>query len=113
MTTLFPKPISPDEAIAVKKDLLPGYVIEAFNQSIAHNFDGRSATVYQGEIIGRILMLAAIAGDEGLTRDEIFNRKMLDVEPLYEAEGWKVEYDKPAYNETYEPSFRFTKKKAK
>jgi len=42
-----------------------------------------------------------------MARDEIFDRGWLDVEDLYRISGWRVEYHKPGYNETYEPTFEF------
>ena len=31
----------------------------------------------------------------------------LNFEPVFRKAGWKVEYDSPAYNESYEPTFTF------
>jgi len=112
MTNLFAKPIKPKDVPALKKEMLPGYVMEAFNQCIAVGYDGHSAKVYQGEVVARILTLAGLAGDE-LHRDDVYERGYLDVEPIYRAEGWNVSYDKPGYNETYEASFLFESKKPK
>jgi len=111
MSNAFAKAIKPSEVADLKKNLLPGYVLEAFNQCIAAGYDGVSSKVYQGEVVARILMLAVMAGDDGLTRDDIYKRKFLDVEPIFEAEGWKVYYDKPGYNEDYGASFTFTSKR--
>jgi hypothetical protein len=111
MTELFTKPINPDEAEKLKREMMPGYVIEAFNQCIAAGYDGRSSTVYQKDVIKKILFLANEVGDTELTRAQIFDRSYLDVEPLFEAEGWKVTYDKPGYNEDYEAHFIFSKKR--
>jgi hypothetical protein len=47
------------------------------------------------------------AGD--LTRAFIFSKGYLNFEELYEAQGWKVVYDKPAYNESYKANFTFIK----
>jgi len=113
MTNLFTKPIKPGEVSALKKEMLPGYVMEAFNQCIAVGYDGHSAKVYQGEVVARILTLAGLAGDNDLTRDDVYERGYLDVEPIYRAEGWDVHYNKPGYNESYEASFLFESKKPK
>jgi hypothetical protein len=43
-----------------------------------------------------------------VTRDEIFDNHWMDVEALYRENGWGVKYDRPAYNEDYEPMFIFT-----
>lgn len=42
--------------------------------------------------------------------DEVFKKGWLNVEYLFRAAGWEVQYDKPGYNETYEAYFTFSKK---
>jgi hypothetical protein len=37
-----------------------------------------------------------------------FNFKWLDFEDAYRSKGWKVDYDKPAYCESYDAFFLFT-----
>lgn len=32
------------------------------------------------------------------------------LDAVYEKAGWKVSYDKPGYNESYDPYFKFTAK---
>ena len=44
-------------------------------------------------------------------RQELFDNHYLDIEPAYRNAGWKVEFDKPGYNETYDSYFVFSKKK--
>ena len=46
---------------------------------------------------------------KALKRKEIYDKNWLDVEDVYESAGWKVEYDKPGYNENYEPTFTFSR----
>ena len=48
---------------------------------------------------------------KGIKKGDIFTNNWLDIEPLYEDIGWKVTYDKPGFNETYEATFTFDKKK--
>lgn len=43
----------------------------------------------------------------GLSRQEIFDNRLLDVEDVFRSQGWKVEYDKPGYNESYPATFTF------
>jgi len=43
----------------------------------------------------------------------IFDNHWLDVEPIFEDCGWKVEYDKPGFNENYPATFKFTPKREK
>jgi len=42
-------------------------------------------------------------------RSEIINNGWLNIEEAYRAADWEVEYDKPAYNETYRAHFIFKK----
>ena len=98
------KPVSPDEVVGLKSHIFPDGVIDAVNKTIAKHYDGKTAKFSQDEV------LREICAAMGVPRDTVFSHKWLDFEPLYEAEGWKVYYDKPAYNESYEPTFTFTRK---
>lgn len=42
--------------------------------------------------------------------NKVYEEHWLDVEDCYRAIGWAVNYDKPAYNETYPATFEFSKK---
>lgn len=103
------KPITPSQVIKKKKDGIPDFVIEAFNTLIAKNFNGHSSTLRQEDVLQVILA----ASPEGTTSDKVFDEHWLDVEDIFRKAGWDVEYDKPAYNETYEPTFKFTPKGSK
>ncbi len=97
-------PISPKEVADAKLQSFPNEVFEAFNQVIVEN-----AGV--GEIMVRQKDVVELMVKKGLDRNEIYNRGWLDVEDVYRKAGWVVEYDKPAYNEDYEPYFVFKRKK--
>lgn len=97
------QPLRPEEMTSAKAAALPQVVIQAFNESITDAWDGSSATVYKDNIVEK-LMLA------GITREEIQSKHMLDVEPIYREQGWKVVYDGPAYNESYRGFYVFSKK---
>ena len=98
------KPVEPSEIHLKKKEIFPDEVIDAFNQLIIKNFDGNSAFIKQEDAI------KLIQSKMEITRENLFKNKWLDVEEIYRYYGWNVVYDKPGYNETYEPSFTFTKK---
>jgi hypothetical protein len=100
------KPISPDDVVAVKEHIIPDYVFEAFNYLIAKNFKNEKSVVGQSDVINHILKLK-----NDIDKNYIFNNHLLDVEDIYRKEGWNVVYDKPAYCETYEATFTFTKGK--
>jgi len=95
------KPIKASEIDTKRKEAIPDAVFEVFNELITKSYSGGSATVYQK---GVVEMLIA----KGLNRKEIFDNHWLDVEGIYRKAGWKVEYDKPAFNETYEARFIFS-----
>ena len=42
-----------------------------------------------------------------VTRSMIFEKHWLDFEDIYRKAGWFVNFDKPAYNETYDAFFEF------
>lgn len=97
------KPIKPSQVQGKKNAAFPDEVIEAFNELIVENWQGNSATVKQGQVVGRIMAKMQI------TSAEIYQNNYLDVEPLFRKAGWKVMFDKPGYNETYEGYFVFSK----
>jgi hypothetical protein len=97
-------PISPREVVDAKLKILPDEVFQSFNELIARNYNGGSATVYQSDVVD--LMVG-----RDLDQSEIYKKGWLDVEDIYRKAGWKVEYDKPGYNESYAPYFRFSPKR--
>jgi hypothetical protein len=111
------RPISPAEARQLKAHVLPDFVFRAFNACILKHFDGKVATFDQDEVIkqiqdewrrtGAATIDEAGCGDRLTSREAIFENKYLDVELAYEQLGWKVLYDKPAYNESYAAYFTF------
>lgn len=98
------KPVAPDEIAELKKKSFPYFVIETFNELIARSYSGGSATVYQDDAV------ALIVERGQATRSEIFDKGWLNIEEIYRAEGWSVNYDKPGYNESYRAVFEFRKK---
>jgi hypothetical protein len=96
-------PIRPEEAAARKAALLPEGVIDVFNDLIALRFDGHTATITQDDAAG------AVAERLGISRQQVFDDHLLDVEPVYRAAGWKVTYDKPGWDESYAAYFTFNR----
>jgi hypothetical protein len=105
MTNKKVQPIKPTKVIEQKKKTaFPDVVLESFNLLITQNFSHGSAVIQQDDILTLLIQ-------KGLNRQEIFNKHWLDVEDVYRAEGWHVEYDKPGYNETYPATFTFKRPK--
>jgi len=95
------EPISPSQVD--KTRALPPEVFEVFNHLIECNWDGRESRFEA--------RTAAVFVAEKLntTIEDVYARRLLDVEPAYRAKGWRVEFDKPGFNESYAATFLFAK----
>lgn len=116
--------ITPSQVASKKNEIIPSFVIDAFNTLIAANFNHGRSDFSQTELMDLIWDKALTSGyvkilegveEEILSakkklKDEIFKKHWLDVEPIYEKAGWKVEYDKPGYNESGDAYFRLKEK---
>jgi hypothetical protein len=101
------KPITPDDAACFASQSLPDAVLTAWNEIIAKKWDGKRAFIYQADILHLIISRV------GCTREHVVDSGWLEIEPIFEAAGWKVEYDKPSLNPGYQASFTFTKKRGR
>ncbi len=101
------KPVTPQEALKLKESKIPDYVFAAFNELISENIVHGRAKVNQPKVVERIIREAKELGID-LLRSDIYSNGWLDVEDVYRKAGWKVEYDKPGYNESYDAYFVFT-----
>ncbi|MGZ8924599.1 MAG: hypothetical protein ACXW2E_01820 [Nitrososphaeraceae archaeon] len=97
------RPINPNDIEKVVGSRIPDAIIKTVNELIIENWDGSEAIILQKNIIQR--------SQELFPSTVRFNYKWLNIESLFESVGWKVKYDKPAYNESYEPFFVFSKSK--
>lgn len=106
------KPLSPNEALAGKITAIPPFVIAAVNQLLTERFSGRSCTIRQNEVVELAQKIASETAPtfEAIDKHVFFDRHWLDFEVIYQKEGWSVIYDKPAYNETYEAFWTFSRK---
>ena len=112
-------PIRPTEIVEQLDKIIPKMVIESVNDLLKQKYRGSKSDVviYQEEIVERIIQKhkesVETQPDEeyyysnGTFRRMIYDNNWLDFEKLYEKYGWKVMYDKPAYNETYKAFFTF------
>lgn len=101
-----PGPMTPDEISDAKAQAIPDYIFDAFNKLISQKWNGTRARFTQNEV------LELIAEDERcmFTRQEIFDKHLLDVEPAYRSVGWTVEYEKLKHYESFTANFTFMKK---
>lgn len=98
------KALTKEEVIKLKT--IPDIIIKAVNDLLVQKYDKNKhkAIIKQSEILDKVV------GDPDygmLTRESVFRNNYLDFESEYQAIGWKVTYNKPAYCETYEPYFIF------
>ena len=103
------KPLRPNDFKKAKAEReFPPYVFAAFNNVITRNItDSGFARVTQEEALVEVQTCAFHKHGVELTRNQIYDQHLLDVEEAYRAQGWKVEYDKPAYCESYSAFFTF------
>jgi hypothetical protein len=98
------KAITPKEAEEKNICSFPDEVIESFNELIAANLRGKSSTIGQEEVLKLIR-----SKNSSLTSGKVIEKGWLDVEKFYRNAGWKVKYDKPGWDEDYDPFFVFSK----
>ncbi len=97
--------ISPKDVGFEKAKHFPDFVLEEWNKMIAQKFTAGRARIEQDEMVAVLQRYT-----ENGHRQEVFDSGWLNVEEVYREQGWKVEYDKPGYCESYAASFTFTAK---
>ena len=100
------KPLASSDVTAAQVELFPDFVIETWNTVIAKNWSGTQSRILQDDIMLELIAASPVL----INRADVFARHWLDIEDVYRAEGWAVQYDKPAYNEDYPAYFVFKKK---
>ena len=103
------KPIKPDEVSAKKIEVINENMIKAVNDMIVMNWLNDSATFKQKDLVTHYFKVIGVNKTQKRVQ-KLYDDNQLDIEPLFESVGWDVYYDRPAYNETYEPTFTFTRK---
>jgi len=95
------RPIRPDEVAIAKKSVFPKEVFQAFNEMIVSNAVGGYSKFKAKDVA------SLIAKKLRIRLGAVYDKNYLNVEDTYRKEGWKVIYDKPGFNETYDPTFTF------
>jgi len=101
------RPITPAE-MPKKSDRIPDEVISAVNTLILKEWDGDEAHIFQDDIIRESLINFEGAGIK-MTRDDLFDRKYLDIEECFSKVGWAVKYESPERGESFKSYFVFRK----
>lgn len=99
------EPIKPSDITQI----IPEWVIKGANECIQAHYQEltRESHFTQDELISYVLKYAPDHGENTDISDMLFKNHWLDIEPIYRKVGWIVNYDQPAYNENYPPTFRF------
>lgn len=101
------KAFSPEDASEAHEEYvraaIPEKMVQAVNELLAENFNTGRITLHQNKVKARFLKVSNTPEDE-------FEITWLNFEPIFRDSGWTVKYDKPAYNESYEPYFEFIAK---
>lgn len=98
------QPIKRSEIKEAKCSSLPEEVIQSVNDMIVKNWNGSQAKFKQKDLIEQIMS----KGNMKITRESLFSEYLLDFEDAFRREGWKIVYDGPGYNETYDAFFIFS-----
>jgi hypothetical protein len=98
------KPLSPIEVFETVNASIPDCVIEAVNDLLTKHYQKGYASISQAEIIAKIKKL-----NPHITNEELFNNGWINFEPLFENVGWKIIYDSPGIEETYDVFYKFSK----
>ena len=102
------KPIRPSEVKKLKGEGIPDEVFDVFNELIVARLQGRSAHIPLG------VVAAAVSKALHLSRKDVLDKRLLDVEDHYRKAGWEVRYESSAWNESdFKPYFTFTAPKEK
>lgn len=106
------KPITPSEVARQKVADLPPEVIQAANECIASNFMGRCSQFTVNKFVDRLEKIMGIESDilveKQKFRELAGKSGWLNIEEVYKSAGWKVEYFKPDYTESFDPYWIFT-----
>lgn len=96
------KPITFEEAYDSKVNGIPNEIIIATNKLIVENFNiqDKSAKVYFKDILDNV----------SFEKGRVYRNHWLDIEPLYEEAGWDVSCYTPAFCESFDSYFVFSKK---
>ena len=110
-------PITPEEAGIKKVEMLPDFVIQAFNETIIKNLSNNSSRFTVKEVSEHMRSLHAAGDYRLLMTNESFDQRAnkehwYDVENIFDGFGWKVTYESPDRDSSsFDPYFVFSKKR--
>jgi hypothetical protein len=106
-----PGPIKPEDVQDKRNESIPEPVFEAFNELIVREWALGSANFTLTEVANLAIEKLRKTDEsfKDLTRQQMYDKGWMDVEPAYRKAGWKVEFDKPGWEQSYDANFTFSK----
>lgn len=93
------KPITPKDIVDRQEEFIPDVVIEVFNELIALNWN-------DGESRFELKAVRALLEQKG----SVIKPHWFNIEDIYRKAGWKVDYCRADYTETFPSYYVFSKK---
>lgn len=85
-------PISKDQAIFAHLENIPDSIIDAVNKLLIKHVEPNGVTIiYVNDILDIVCSDDPDSGKP--TRNEVYDNRWLDIEPLYRELGWKVSFE--------------------
>jgi hypothetical protein len=101
------KPISPKD-FAETPVIIPDQVFAVVNDLLIQKKQLGGATLSRITILQKEVV-DKLETQYNFNRRDIYDKHMLDFEPQYREAGWNVVFDQPAYCESYEAYWTFSK----
>jgi hypothetical protein len=107
------KAFSPAEAKGNKINVVPKELLQAVNELLSERYvDYGEIHIKLKDVKARCKKILGV--DEmfsGINPMDSWPEGVWDFEPIYRQAGWKVSYDNPGYNESYDGFYIFNQKK--
>jgi hypothetical protein len=97
------KPITPEQARGRKDNIIPDIVIESFNKLIVDNLTITGKASFKKDAVLEEII------SRGMSKKVVYDNNYLDIELLYKKFGWKVQFNSPSWDESYDDYFVFVK----
>jgi len=98
------KAITPNEVLENRERYIHPDIIKVVNEILSQRFIRNSVCKITVKEIWEKFHILNPEFDKKL----LFKEKHMDFEDVYRKSGWVVQYDGPAYNETYDAFFKFS-----
>ena len=98
------KPLSPLEVKQKAIESIPSEMVQAVNELLIENASRSSITLKQKDIEARFNKLS----NGKYNHVDIYDKGWMDIEPIFRNAGWKVRYESPDRDQSFDEFFTFT-----